>query len=86
MASAASPPSASTRRRVSSAASAKPKFIAEIKPLLDSLESSASDPDILVRLQWLSLLKRNLVDSPEAKGLLLHAFFWVYALLSLSSY
>ncbi|KAL7271913.1 Beige protein-like 1 [Rhizina undulata] len=55
------------RRRVSSAASSKPQLIAEIKPLLDSLESSASDPDILSRLQWLSLLKRILVDSPEAK-------------------
>ncbi|KAI5843402.1 hypothetical protein DFP73DRAFT_80685 [Morchella snyderi] len=55
------------RRRVSSAASTKPRLIAEIKPLLDSLEASASDPDILVRLQWLSLIKRILVDSPEAK-------------------
>lgn len=57
------------RRRVSSdAASRGSPYIAEIKPLLDSLEAAADDPDILVRLQWLSLLKRILVDSPNAKG------------------
>lgn len=59
-----------TRRRVSSAAATRgPPFLAEIRPLLDSLESSPPDVDVLVRLQWLALLKRVLVDSPEAKGM-----------------
>jgi len=57
------------RRRVSSAAASRGSpHIAEIKPLLDSLEAAADDPDILARLQWLALLKRTLVDSPNAKG------------------
>jgi hypothetical protein len=62
--------SSSVRRRTVSSAASRPQHIAEIKPILDSLDASASDPDILTRLQWLSLLKRVLVDSPEAKGLL----------------
>ncbi|KAI5791858.1 hypothetical protein EDC01DRAFT_616117 [Geopyxis carbonaria] len=66
----ASSPSSSTsaRRRVSSAAASRqPQYLAEIKSLLDSLEKSVSDPDILERLKWLALLKRVLIDSPEAK-------------------
>lgn len=60
---------AAVRRRVSSAAASRGNpLLAEIKPLLDSLEASNVDTDILVRLQWLSLLKRVLVDSPDAKG------------------
>lgn len=60
--------SSSTRRRTASSAASRPHLIAEIKPLISSLEASVSDPDILVRLQWLSLLRRILIDSPEAKG------------------
>ncbi|KAF8460336.1 hypothetical protein BDZ91DRAFT_739593 [Kalaharituber pfeilii] len=55
------------RRRQSSSASYKPQLSAEIIPLLESLESSSTEPDLLVRLQCLSLLRRILVDSPAAK-------------------
>jgi hypothetical protein len=58
-----------TRRRVSAAASRQPQQLAEIKQLLDSLEASTAETDVLERLQLLSLLKRVLVDSPEAKGM-----------------
>ena len=57
------------RRRITGSTSTRGSpLLAEIRPLLESLETAADDPDILVRLQWLSLLKRVLVDSPEAKG------------------
>ncbi|TGZ78286.1 beach-domain-containing protein [Ascodesmis nigricans] len=68
MASSSSSSSTSVRRRLSSAAANRqPKFLTELQPLLDSLDSSVSSPDILERLQWLSLLKRVLIDAPEAK-------------------
>jgi hypothetical protein len=71
MASSPSPSSTTTTRRgVSSAAASRDSpLLVEIKPLLDLLESSTPDTDILVRLQWLSLLKRVLVDLPGAKGM-----------------